>query len=283
MKKAISILLIILTVVCVFPTGITASAETKAVKKVFIAPGHGGKDPGAVANGYNEKDFNLVIALACAEYLSEYGVEVQMSRYTDEDDNSKEAECVAYNPDLAVSIHNNAGGGDGCEVYYSIKGGVSKTLAQNILDQIVAIGQNSRGIKTRVDSKGIDYFDFMSKTKSPAVIVECAFIDNTKDLAIIDTVAEQKAMGVAIAKGILKTLNITEKPLKITYGLVTENEKITADDALAVLQSVVEKIVFTEEQKIAGDVDGNGVINSNDALLILQFVVGKINKFPVEK
>ncbi|MBR4282870.1 MAG: N-acetylmuramoyl-L-alanine amidase, partial [Clostridia bacterium] len=77
--------------VCVFPTNIIASAETKAVKKVFIAPGHGGRDPGAIANGYNEKDINLTISLACNEYLLQKGVSVQMSRYTDEDDYSKEA------------------------------------------------------------------------------------------------------------------------------------------------------------------------------------------------
>ena len=35
------------------------------MKKVFIAVGHGGRDPGAVANGFQEKNLNLSIALAC--------------------------------------------------------------------------------------------------------------------------------------------------------------------------------------------------------------------------
>ena len=46
----------------------------------------------------------------------------------------------------------------------------------------------------------------------PAVIVECAFVDNRTDMNILDTTAEQKQMGVAIAKGILKELRIAYKP-----------------------------------------------------------------------
>ena len=38
--------------------------------------------------------------------------------------------------------------------------------------------------------------------------MECAFVDNKKDIAIIDTAAKQKKMGIAIAKGVLKTLGI---------------------------------------------------------------------------
>lgn len=177
-------------------------------KKVFIAVGHGGSDPGAVANGFKEKDLNLSIALACKDELVRHGATVQMSRYKDENDNTTVTECNAFNPDLAADIHNNAGGGDGAEVFYHYKGGTGKTLAEYILGEIVKIGQNSRGIKTKRNASGNDYFAFIRETKAPAVIVECAFLDNKKDIAILDTAAEQKAMGVAIAKGILKTLGI---------------------------------------------------------------------------
>ena len=185
------------------------------MKKVFLGVGHGGTDSGAVGNGLKEKDLNLKIALACRDELKAYGVDVGMSRTKDENDtlNEEVKECNAFSPDLAVDIHNNAGGGDGAEVYYHYKGGVSKTLAENINAQIVKIGQNSRGIKTRLNSSGTDYYGFIRMTKAPAVIVECAFIDNAKDIKIVDTAAEQKTMGVAIAKGILKTLGIEAKPV----------------------------------------------------------------------
>lgn len=182
-------------------------------KKVFLGVGHGGSDPGAIGNGFEEADLNLPIALACGNELTRHGVSVLLSRYKDENDTLTEEinECNAFAPDLAVDIHNNAGGGDGAEAFHTYKGGTGKTLAVNILDEIVKVGQNSRGAKTRRDTDGTDYYGFIRCTKAPAVIVECAFVDNAKDIQIVDTAAEQKAMGVAIAKGILKTLGIAYK------------------------------------------------------------------------
>ena len=181
--------------------------------KVFIGVGHGGKDSGAVGNGFKESDLNLSIALACCDVLIRHGVSVQMSRTKDEDDDLTEEirECNAYKPDYAIDIHNNAGGGDGFEIYHHYKGGTGKTFAENIEKEVIKIGQNSRGVKTRVNSSGIDYYGFIRSTVCPANIVECAFVDNAKDIKIIDTKAEQKAMGEAIAKGILKTFNIKYK------------------------------------------------------------------------
>lgn len=182
-------------------------------KKVFLGVGHGGTDPGAVANGLKEADLNLSIALACQSELIRHGVNVLMSRTKDENDTLTEEikECNAFNPDLAIDIHNNAGGGDGAEAYYYSGGGASKTLADNVLAEIVKIGQNSRGAKTKLNSAGRDYFGFIRETNPPAVIVECAFVDNKTDIAIIDTEAERQKMGAAIAKGILKTLGIAYK------------------------------------------------------------------------
>lgn len=187
-------------------------------KKVFLGVGHGGIDSGAVGNGFKEKDLNLAIAKECASVLQRHGVTVLMSRIKDESDALTEEikECNKFNPDLAVDIHINAGGGDGAEAFYHYGGGLSKTLADNILAETVKIGQNSRGAKIRKNVLGKDYYGFIRSTTCPATIVECAFIDNKTDIAIIDTSAEQKAMGVAIAKGILKTLGVAyveEKPV----------------------------------------------------------------------
>lgn len=181
-------------------------------KKVFLGVGHGGSDPGAVGNGLKEKDLNLAIALACREELVRHGVTVGMSRMRDENDpvSDEAKECNAYKPDLALDIHNNAGGGDGAEVFYHYKGGTSKKLAENVLAEIVKIGQNSRGAKKKQRADGKDYYYMIRETASPAVVVECAFIDSA-DIKILDTAAEQKAMGVAIAKGVLKTLGIAYK------------------------------------------------------------------------
>ena len=230
------------------------------MKKVFLGVGHGGTDSGAVGNGLKEKDLNLAIAKACAVELQRSGVSVLMSRTKDENDplNEEVKECNAYNPDLAVDVHNNAGGGDGCEVFYHIGGGVSKTLADNILSEVVKIGQNSRGAKTRVNAQGKDYYGFIRMTKAPAVIVECAFIDNANDIKIIDTEAERKTMGVAIAKGILKTLGVayvpetkpttpTNKLYKVQVGAYAD--KTNADKMLAKLKAAGFDGVIVETNK----------------------------------
>lgn len=187
-------------------------------KKVFIGVGHGGKDPGAVANGLKEADLNLQIALACQKELIRHGAIVGISRTKNENDDLSEEirECKAFKPDLAIDIHNNAGGGDGAEVFHSKGYAGDDAFAKNVLDAIVAIGQNSRGLKTRLLSDGKrDYFGFIRQIneslKIPSILVECAFVDSN-DVKIIDTLAEQQKMGIAIAKGILKTLGIVYKP-----------------------------------------------------------------------
>lgn len=209
--------------------------------KVFLGVGHGGKDPGAIGNGFHEADLNLAIALACQAELIRHGVTVGMSRTKDENDDLVEEinECNAFKPDLALDIHNNAGGGDGAEAYHHHGGGVGKTLAENILGEIVKVGQNSRGAKIRKNANGDDYYGFIRQTNCPAVIVECAFVDNAKDIKIIDTAAEQKAMGVALAKGILKTLNIAYKEEKKTLYRVQVgafHNKAYAEDMLKKLK-----------------------------------------------
>jgi N-acetylmuramoyl-L-alanine amidase len=137
-----------------------------------------------------------------------------MSRTTDENDPLAEEikECNAFNPDLAADIHANAGKGDGFEAYCHYldykNDGPSKLLAEKIEAEVVALGQNSRGIKYKLNSAGKDYYGFIRSIKAPAVILESAFIDNKTDLQFIDTEAERIALGKAYARGILKYLNV---------------------------------------------------------------------------
>ena len=223
-------------------------------KKVFIGAGHGGSDPGAVANGYQEKELNLSIALACREELERHGVEVLMSRIVDEDESLTEKikECNAFDPALALDIHNNAGGGDGAEVYHHYRGGTGKVLAENILDEVGKIGQNSRGAKTKKNEQGMDYFGFIRETNAPAVLVECAFLD-TEDVQSVDTEAKRKAMGIAIAKGVLKTLDVAYiEPKEVSYHVQIGpyREKETAEKAAQMLNllQIGAKVVQTTDE-----------------------------------
>ena len=182
-------------------------------KKVYIGVGHGGSDPGAVANGLRESDLNLAVSKACYDYLKARGINVKISRTSDKAVwlTTRIKEANAFNADIALDIHHNAGGGDGAEVYHTISGGEGKKLAELILAEMQKIGQNSRGTKIKKNNQGKDYFGFIRQTNMPACLVECAFVDNKKDVKIVDTKAEQKKMGEAIAKACLVKLGVEEK------------------------------------------------------------------------
>lgn len=179
--------------------------------KVFLNAGHGGSDSGAVKY-LVEKDINLKMTRACRDYLTARNVEVLMGRDADVDRTSTQITnmCNNYSPDCAVDIHNNAGGGDGFEVYHSIN---SKSkgipLAKAIEEEVKKIGQNSRGCKTKKGSNG-DYYYFIRNIACPSVICEGVFVDNKADAAQADTDEECRAFGEAYAKGILKYLGIPD-------------------------------------------------------------------------
>lgn len=180
--------------------------------KIFLSAGHGGSDPGAVANGLKEKDINLQALLSCKEILEAHGVEVVCSRIKDENDTvyDEVKEANSSGADIAVSFHANAGGGDGFEAFYYTTNAKGKKLAELAEKHVKAIGQNSRGIKSG------NHLWFIKKTTMPAVLFESFFVDNKTDKAIGDTVAEQKAFGEAYAKAILEYLGIGEKKPEAT-------------------------------------------------------------------
>lgn len=196
-------------------------------KKVFLGVGHGGTDPGA-SKYLVEKDVNLVMAKACRDYLEYNGIHVLMSRTKDENDPIADEirECNEFNPNLAIDIHNNSGGGDGFEAYYYKGGGTSKALAFNIEQEVIAIGQNSRGIKTKLNSSGKDYYGFIRQIKAPSVILEGVFVDNATDVKIADTEAKQKAFGYAYARGILKTFGMTPKDIQPTSSASNKTYRV---------------------------------------------------------
>lgn len=172
-------------------------------KRVFIGVGHGGSDPGAVANGLRESDVNLTMALAMKEALERRGITVGISRTKDENDRLAEEirECNAFGPDLAVEIHNNAGGGDGFEVYINGRDPAARQLAERIEEEVRAIGQNSRGVKVSTR------LGWVNQVKAPAVLCEGFFLDSA-DRTIADTAEKQKRFGAAYAAAVLGQLGI---------------------------------------------------------------------------
>ena len=195
---------------------------------VLLDPGHGGK-PGS---GYNwggttivndtlwEKDYNLDTTLYAAKKLSDLGVNVVLTRnkdvYVALQDRTNLINKIK--PDFAVSIHYNAltSKSNGTSAYYRYadrNGGLTKTLAGNIVDSIIdEFGFYREGIlyRTYVDSatkKTLDYYHMIRESKAPTVLVECCYLSNVKDQAKVNTKAKREIMGREIAEGIIKTLD----------------------------------------------------------------------------
>ena len=183
-------------------------------KTVMIDPGHGGSAPGNSSGGMIEKDYNLNTSLATTEYLRSKGFNVIMTRDTDKTLSlgNRTALSNSLKPDLFTSIHYNAsnGSGNGVEIYYKVKdknGGTTKTAASNILKRILEkFNMKNRGIKTRTLDNGKDYLYVLRNNNYPAILVECAFIDNKSDMDKLNTAEKVKTMGTQIGIGIEDTV-----------------------------------------------------------------------------
>ena len=124
--------------------------------KVVIDAGHGGTDPGAVSNGVNEKDLNLMIAKYMLERFLEAGVPATLIRTTDETISPTERvkrilEAYGNNPNVVViSNHINSSdtpNAEGAEVIYALRN--TDKLATNILNSLKKAGQKVRTVYQR--------------------------------------------------------------------------------------------------------------------------------------
>ena len=148
--------------------------------KLFIDPGHGGADPGAVGNGLQEKDLTLKIATRIRDLLAfEFeGVAVKLSRSSDSTVSLKQRtdEANDWGADYFLSVHINSGGGEGFESYIFLNTDSKTQETQRVIhDSILeAIQVRDRGAKT-------NNFHVLRESKMAAVLTEILFIDNKAD------------------------------------------------------------------------------------------------------
>jgi|GEM_PF-1838620 len=157
--------------------------------KIVIDPGHGGTEPGAIANGYKEKDINLPLSLKVKDLLKDY-CEVIMTRTSDIDMSLSARAKVAKdnNADLLLSLHHNAydGKANGCEAIYSIKATEDcKHLADALVKGMVSeIGVIYRRIfsKESTTIAGQDWYG-IPRYSLPvqSIILESFFMDHKGD------------------------------------------------------------------------------------------------------
>ena len=173
---------------------------------IMLDAGHGGKDPGAVYNGRQEKDDTLALTLAVGEILQGRGIDVLYTRTTDvyESPYQKAMEANEAGADFFVSIHRNSYPTDntasGVETLVYDRSGLKLQMAENIDEQLEAIGFVNLGVKERPG------LVVLRRTRMPAVLVEAGFINSDTDNQLFDDNFDDIAL--AIAEGILDTLQM---------------------------------------------------------------------------
>lgn len=185
---------------------------------ILIDPGHGGEDGGAIAaDGTMEKDINLAISLPLADMLRVFGYDVRMTRTEDISIHSTDAAGIRnkkvsdmknrlalYNQAaFTVSIHENHFPQSqyyGTQVFYSPNDAAGPLLGNAIRDSVLRLLQpdNKRELK-----KGNGDIYLLSKTTTPAVLVECGFLSNEAEREKLKTEEYQRKMAFAIAGGVL--------------------------------------------------------------------------------
>lgn len=211
------------------PEGEIVSASSINIKEnnvILLDAGHGGEDGGAIGvGGIIEKDINLSITLKTAEFLEFLGYDVEFTRKTDKmtcdeglktqrekkvSDIKNRLEQIENSPCLcSISIHQNIFGGNalGAQVFYGGNNPESKLLAESIQSGISSMLQpeNKRVIK----QAGKDIY-ILYHSEKPSVLVECGFISNNEEAALLTDSEYQNKMSFAIALSSIKHLTERE-------------------------------------------------------------------------
>ena len=181
---------------------------TEAAPTVAIDPGHGGWDGGAVSpKGIEEAGLNLEYAKALEKELKSRGYAVVLTRSDSSTPGTDKAGDLDLRrriiedarADIAVSIHMNKFGDpsvSGPMVFYmkgSDEGGI---LAEHIIKALCAALKRPE----RLANPG-DYY-MLREITMPAVIVECGFLSNGSDEALLQTEEYKMSTVKGIADGI---------------------------------------------------------------------------------
>lgn len=196
---------------------------------IVIDSGHGGENEGTIENGFQEKSMTMRTAQILYDTLSRYdNCTVYMTRTADVDLTLKERAEFAksVNADFLFSIHYNASLKHnlfGSEVWISAQPPFNAWGYQFGSCQMEAMedmGLFLRGVKTRLNSKGTDYYGIIREAAAldiPAVIIEHCHVDEERDVPFCDTPEKQEAFGAADAEAIARYFGLYSRSLGVDY------------------------------------------------------------------
>ncbi len=229
MKKKLELLMGILLVAAAFflaqnGAKLVQSSKAKSTTLcIVIDAGHGGIDPGKIGiNNALEKDINLEIALKLEQKLEAAGIKIVMTRtddtglYSESSTNKKvedmQERCkliAESEPVFTVSIHQNSYVTEdirGAQVFYYGQSEVGKELAETLQESLISLvdPDNHR------QAKANESYYLLKKTTSPTVIVECGFLSNSEEAALLVTSDYQDTLVDAICQGIFTYLEANQ-------------------------------------------------------------------------
>lgn len=197
--------------------GLSYTTSNRPADKTFtvlLDAGHGGIDSGVTAkDGTKESDLNLIFVKLLEEKFLSVGANTVLTRtggnglYGTATDGFKRRDMYARrdiieasNADIVVSIHMNkfsSSSRSGPQVFFQSGDLISMELADFVQDKLNAFTGNSHSCLAG------DYFILQCLPNKPCIIVECGFLSNEKDTALLTSAEYQRELTEVIFNGIM--------------------------------------------------------------------------------
>lgn len=215
-KYKIHILLLFILTLCSF-TFVNAQEQKLKGKIIYLDPGHGGRDPGAMYKELKESEINLQITNKLKKELESHGATVYQTRIGDYDlskiatknhkRNDLETRAKLINEsdcDIYISIHLNSDPSptwSGTQIFYTNKNEENKKLAEIIQTRF------KENLKMKREIKQLKNMYLFDRLKKPGVLIEVGFISNANDRYLLKQKNHQQKLSQTITQAIIQYYN----------------------------------------------------------------------------
>lgn len=208
-------LYLLVFLISLFSIGIVNADDFPLLGKViYLDPGHGGTDPGAVYGNVYESNINLEITLKLQKALEYEGAIVYLTRYGDYDlsvknaiqrkrsDLSRRANIINRSGcDLYLAIHLNADSSTtwrGAQVFYDDVNPKNEKIAE-LFQQIL-----KENLNTNRKYKQLHDQYMYRRINIPGVLVEVGFLSNPNERYLLQNEEYQEKIANTLTKGVIK-------------------------------------------------------------------------------
>ena len=215
LRYKITVLFILLISICTFNFVEAGTNELPLLGKViYLDPGHGGLDPGAMYKNIKEKNINLQISKNLEKRLTKLGAIVYLTRYDDYDlsvnntinrkrsDLSRRGNIINKSDcDLFLSIHLNAentGIWKGAQTFYNTNNKENKKIAELLQQQF------KEDLNSKIKAKNKNDLYLQKRIKRPGVLIEVGFLSNASERYLLKQEKYQDKVTLSIANALLK-------------------------------------------------------------------------------